>query len=397
MYPGCRRLWPVALLLALLLAGCHLVFPFGVTPLAGQDGGADLTLDGQPPDGSLPDKASLDQASLDKASLDKKLPPDKAPTADKLLPDKGGPTMQWEAMTIPAGVSGPLYDIWGSSASDVYAVGANSVVLHFGGSGKAWTKLPHKYSTLPTNLRAVTRGNGAAYIAGDGNTVLSCTSAVCDSSYFKSTEVSMSQIDWRDITCQGNGNLPCFLVGVKGTSGGVLYRVEGATKWSEQCSARTASSARHGVALMSGKVFTVGALGKIVTFSSGGCSAPPSGVGATLEDVTVVGGHVYAVGQLDPAGLKQGVMIHAASQTASFVSIGTGVAVPFYGVWGASATDVFAVGGKGTVLRATGSLVKPKQIPGASAQTLLAVWGAGAKDLFVTTDQGQIYRYHLVP
>ena len=145
-------------------------------------------------------------------------------------------------------------------------------------------------------------------------------------------------------------------------------------------------------------VLAVGAQGKIITYSTSGCAAPASGVQAALEDVTIVGGHVYAVGQQDPLGTNHGVMIHATSQTAPFVSIKTNTAVPFYGVWGASVTDVFAAGGKATVLRTSGAMVSPKQIPIAtSTETLLAVWGAGAKDLFVTSDKGKIYRYHLVP
>jgi hypothetical protein len=187
-------------------------------------------------------------------------------------------------------------------------------------------------------------------------------------------------------------------VGVKGSSTGVLYRTEGATKWSELCSTLAASYARRGVALGTSRVFTVGALGKIITYTTSGCAAPASGVKAKLEDVTLVGGHVYAVGQKAQVSPNHGVMIHATSQTGVFSTIGTGVAVPFYGVWGASATDVFAVGGKATVLRTNGSKVTTKPIPiAASSETLLAVWGASAKDLFVTTDKGKIYRYHLVP
>src|SRR5262249_30998393 len=62
---------------------------------------------------------------------------------------------------------------------------------------------------------------------------------------------------------------------------------------------------------------------------------------------------------------------------------------PLYGVWGSSATDVYAVGGGHTMLhsRDGGASWQPIAVPGTGR--LVAVWGSSADDVYVAGDEIQ--------
>ncbi|MBI5480726.1 MAG: hypothetical protein HY906_17845, partial [Deltaproteobacteria bacterium] len=59
-----------------------------------------------------------------------------------------------------------------------------------------------------------------------------------------------------------------------------------------------------------------------------------------------------------------------------------------YGVWGSSATDVFAVGSGGTILHYNGSAWSP--MTSGTTQNLWGVWGSSATDVFAVGSAGTI-------
>jgi hypothetical protein len=72
----------------------------------------------------------------------------------------------WSRVTLPPGV-GVLHEIWGSSASDVFAVGDNGVIVHF--DGTQWT------STKPTGKGLIGVWGfspGDVFAVGEGGTIL---------------------------------------------------------------------------------------------------------------------------------------------------------------------------------------------------------------------------------
>jgi hypothetical protein len=72
----------------------------------------------------------------------------------------------WSRVTLPPGV-GVLHEIWGSSASDVFAVGDDGVIVHFDGS--QWT------STKPTGKGLIGVWGfspGDVFAVGEGGTIL---------------------------------------------------------------------------------------------------------------------------------------------------------------------------------------------------------------------------------
>jgi hypothetical protein len=64
---------------------------------------------------------------------------------------------------------------------------------------------------------------------------------------------------------------------------------------------------------------------------------------------------------------------------------------PLEGVWGASASDVFAVGMEGTILHYDGAAWRAMQSP--TTETLMDVWGTSPEDVFAVGHGGTILHY----
>ena len=84
-----------------------------------------------------------------------------------------------------------------------------------------------------------------------------------------------------------------------------------------------------------------------------------------------------------------GTILHYDGST--WAEMETGTTESLRDVWGASKTDVFAVGGE-TILHYNGTIWSPISI--GTDSYLLDVWGSGANDLFVTGWDGDIFHYN---
>src|SRR5207302_458891 len=72
----------------------------------------------------------------------------------------------WSSMSIPT--TNVLHDIWGTSATDVFAVGENGTILHF--DGLAWSTMP---SGSTANLASVWGASSTeVYASAGSNTIL---------------------------------------------------------------------------------------------------------------------------------------------------------------------------------------------------------------------------------
>jgi hypothetical protein len=72
---------------------------------------------------------------------------------------------QWESLALPAD-AGPLQAVWGSSASEVYAVGRNGTIVSF--DGTSWTTVPTSGDVLFRDIAGV--GRDAIAVGDNGAT-----------------------------------------------------------------------------------------------------------------------------------------------------------------------------------------------------------------------------------
>ena len=99
-----------------------------------------------------------------------------------------------------------------------------------------------------------------------------------------------------------------------------------------------------------------------------------------------MGAHVFAVG-------AYGTIVHGTGSSANWSTQPTGTVKAIHGVWGTSATNVFAVGDNGTILRFNGS--NWTAMNSGTLENLTAVWGvAGSSIVFAVGDNGTILRYN---
>ncbi len=272
-----------------------------------------------------------------------------------------GPT--WQPQT--SGTSFSLTGVWGSSATDVFAVAALGTILHY--DGTAWTQ--HTTSTTE-HLNSV----------------------------------------W------GSSATDVFAVGQRGT----ILHYEG-TAWSAQ----TSGTSRNLFGVWGSSatdVYAVGEAGTILHYDGTAWSAQTSGTTGSLSDVWGSSAtDVFAVGTdgvdgmiLHYDGAAWGVhlsgsyMLGGVWGTSATDIFAIGAAILHYDgtdwseqtsptvqyldkVWGSSAADVFIVGHQGTILHFDGTSWSA-QTSGTTA-FLSDVWGSSATDVFAVGENGLILHY----
>jgi hypothetical protein len=81
-----------------------------------------------------------------------------------------GTILHYDGMVWSTSAAGKVYtlnDVWGTSATNVYAVGTGGTIVHF--DGNAW--LPQESGTDRT-LNAVAGGDASIFAVGENGTVL---------------------------------------------------------------------------------------------------------------------------------------------------------------------------------------------------------------------------------
>jgi len=316
---------------------------------------------------------------LDAALRDARLPDathgrDAPETSDVARPvdAKGAdaaPGPAWSAEV--SGVFGDdLNAVWGSSATDVYAVGGNGTIVHSKGDG-VWTTQPSQFAigsflgvwgSGATQVYAVTDAGYICSSVGTGtwscSTVAQDLTAVCgpaaESYYYVVSQLGvitrvtgpMSQVSEEDT----GGAFGFF--GIWGSSATDVY-----------------------AAADDGQIFHSTGTGTWTSEPGGQMGAGGTVWGSSAADVYAAGGTV---------------LYHSSGGgTWTIAPTPTSVTVTLSGVWGSAASDVYVVGDRGTVLHTTGAGAYTTEVT-ASSSNLFAVWGSGAGDVYAVGSGGAI-------
>jgi len=258
-----------------------------------------------------------------------------------------------------SGTPNQLYGVWGSGASDVWAVGYGGIILHWDGS--AWSMV----SSGTTYPLFSVWGSGASDVWAVGAF---------------GTIVHWDGCAWTSIP----GGTTNFLNGVWGSGESDVWAVgdEGIIHWDGSVWTRVPGATRVFGVWGSGAsdVWAVGAFGTIVHWDGNAWTSIPSGTTDRLNGVWGSGASdVWAVSGF-------GTIVHWDGN--AWTSVPSGAMHSLSGVWGSGASDVWAVGSGGTLLHWDGSVWT--SVSSGTTNVLYSVWGSGASDVWAVGSGGTI-------
>jgi hypothetical protein len=272
-------------------------------------------------------------------------------SGDGIISHYNGST--WSTCTIPSICFTPV-GVWGSSGSDVFAVGACPeggcpVILHF--DGISWDV--------------------------EGITILDVFGWPC-------TYPCLSGLN----NIWGSSSTDVFVTGsgmikpLHDLKFSFVYHYDG-TQWSQQF-VTSSITPLTGIWGSSGTdVFAVGSRGTILHYNGSTWSSMSSGTTAYLNNVWgSSGSDVFAVGD-------GGTILHY--DGSAWSSMTSGTTNYLRGIWGSTGSDVFAVGSSGTILHYDGSTWS-SMISG-TTNTLYGAWGSSASDVFAVGSGGTILHF----
>lgn len=283
----------------------------------------------------------------------------------------GGPGV-WEAQVVPA--AGDLAGIWGTSATNVFAVGAGGVILHFDGS--TWRAMDSGTTSALTAVWGPSEAN--VYAVGADLTILSYDgvswSKMPVTHPFTRTFNAIWGTSPSDLWAVGTGYLRMHYDGKSWTgSTNVL------TDW-------LASVWGYGA----GNLLAVGNFGATYRYENGqwiegeAFSAPGTVdntyVGALYTDLRAVwspdGANVFLAGDYDENGFadgdNSGAVFKFDTATHELGFLWRDAAPDLRAIAGTSSTDVWVVGLRGTLAHFDGKEFRKVSAP--TTRDLLSVW-----------------------
>ena len=226
--------------------------------------------------------------------------------------------MSWSPMV--SGTTDALNDVWGSSETDVFAVGMNGTILHY--HGQDWSQMASGTSSILNGIWGSSCANSVkdVFAVGANSTILYYDGQIW------TTMTNPTGYSYSDIW--GSYRADVFVVGY----GGVILHYDGQA-WTQMTSPTSQS---------------------------------------LLDVWGSFGEDVFAVGHF-------GTILHYDGQTWS--EMNTPTFRDLNSVWGSSGTDVFAVGNFGTILHYDGQAWSSMNSP--TNATLNGIWGSSGTDLYV--------------
>lgn len=278
-----------------------------------------------------------------------------------ILMFSGNVDAAWVEQDLPT--TSNILDIWGSSETNVFAVGGGGAILRY--NGETWSSM---VSNTNNDLMGIWGSADAnIFVVGRSGTILRFNGG----NWIKMESPTADDL----YGVWGRSETDVYAVGTFGT----ILHFDGSA-WTSMNS--NTSVWLYGVWTGSGsKVFAVGSNGTLLqldgdTWSRINVSSLPSTV--ALWDIWgTSGNNIFTVGQ--------GGTILRFDGTA-WSALTSGTQNDLHGVWGTSEQDVFAVGTEGTILRFDGNVWNEMQSP--TSVFLWGIWGTSENDVFATGNNG---------
>jgi hypothetical protein len=264
--------------------------------------------------------------------------------------------------SVPGGTTRILSGIWGSSHSDIFAVGEAGTILHY--DGNTWS--PMISGTTEWLFGVWGSSHYDVFAVGDKGIILHY-----DGSGWSPMGSVTQQLLWG---VWGSSPSNVYAVGFQGT----ILHYDG-SNWSSVASGTGASL--FGIWGSSpSDIYIAGVAGTILHYNGSTWGPMSSGTTALLYDVWgSSSSDIFVVGE---AGT---ILNYNGSQWSSMAS---GTTSHLGGVWGSSHTDVYAVGDMGSILHFNGSLWS--SMTSGITTALQSIWGSSSANLIAVGDNGNI-------
>ena len=269
----------------------------------------------------------------------------------------------WAPMT--SGTTQTLLGIWGSSGSDVFAGGGRTILHYSGPPLSTWSS-----SAIPTqcvqihDVPAVWACPSVNAIWGSSPTDVFAMGDWNNIYHFNG--ITWSDQGYFDPNPLGPANFWCGIYGSSGTDvfavgngPDYVYHYDGSV-WTPMTSGTT--KPLNGVWGSSGTdVFVVGSSGTILHYNGSVWSPMTSGTTQILRGIWgSSGSDVFAVG-------NNGTILHYDGSV--WTPMTSGTATQLNGIWGSSGSDVFTVGSSGTILHYDGTVTTTTVPPTTTSST----------------------------
>ena len=255
-------------------------------------------------------------------------------------------TYSWGAMqsgtTMNSGTTSNLTGVWGSSATDVFAVGVGGIILHYDGNPEdSWSAMDNSITTSTLNGVWGSSATDVFAVGADGFIL------------------HYDGSDWDEI---GSSAMEAhYFLGVWGSSSTDVYVVGGFT---------------------GNEIFHYDGTNWVNVFHESNLEFP------FLQAVWgTPGNDIFAVG-------NGGIIRH--KDGPDWDTMNSETTDTLRDVWGSSASNVFAVGVNGTLLHYNGNPegTWSSDIESGTTKNLLGIWGSSASDVFVVGNGGTIILFH---
>lgn len=249
--------------------------------------------------------------------------------SDVFAVGEGGAILHYNGSTWSAMTSATVYTlngVWGSSGSDVFAVGEMGAIIHYNGS--AWSVMTSDNTIGLTSVWGTSSSD--VYAAGYAGIILHYNGSTWSTVASGTTYNELRGI-W------GSSGSDIFIVGGVGT----ILHYNGST-WSIMTNDATNNQLRSVWGSSGSNVFAVDIAGTIIHYDGSAWSIQSSGlVGSLVSIWGSSSSDIFAVGY-------GGVIVHYNGSTWSIMTSGT--TYDLISVWGQCASTVFTVGSLGTIL-----------------------------------------------
>jgi hypothetical protein len=272
-----------------------------------------------------------------------------------------------EWFTMASGTLKGLNGVWGSSGSDVFAVGESGTILHY--DGNAWFPMD---SGTTKYLYGIWGSSGSdVFAVGESGTILHY-----DGNAWSPMDSGTNQTLWgiwgaseNDVFAVGGCAYPIANT-ILHYTGSNWSSMDPATIYSISC-IWGSSGSNVFAANMYGSIFHYNGSAWTLTYSGGGYNI--GGIWGSS------GSDVFAV-------KSGGTILHYDGSVWSPMNSVT--SIDLNGVWGSSGSDVFAVGCEGVTLHYDGNAWSP--MDSGTTANLNGVWGSSGSDVFAVGENGTI-------